>query len=325
MIGGLTVDHPVLRAMLERRNGGGRNSCKLGLVIEGGGMRGVYSGGVLVALEQLGFTSVFDGVYAESAGAINACYFLAGQAQLGIRIYTEDLQTLRFVNPLRTAAVLDVGYVADVVLTQRKPLDVGAVLGSKSDLFVALTRARDGKPRLVDVKREELPLLTLLKATSAIVPLYNRPVLLDGIPYVDGGISNPVPIQSALDAGCTHVLVLLTRAPDFELLPFSKWQKFLLSPMLRGWEKEFVRTWHEERPRRYRIARDLALGRTPCAAAIAVIAPGPDSPRVSRTTLSPRKLNLAMRDAIRRTEAAFSPAQHGDKIKCLSDAKWSQG
>jgi predicted patatin/cPLA2 family phospholipase len=294
--------------MLRRRNGEPQDPCKLGLVVEGGGMRGVYSGGALVALEQLGFGSVFDAVYAESAGAINASYFLAGQTQLGIRIYTEDLQTPRFLNPFRFKAVLDLDYVAGVVLTERKPLDVNAVLASGPDFFIALTNGLDGTTRLVDVKREKIPLLKLLKATAAIVPLYNRAVLLDGIPYVDGGISNPIPIQSALDAGCTHILVLLTRPPGFDLRPFSPTERVLLSVMLRGWKDDFVRTFHNERPRRYRSARDLAFGRTPCGASVAVIGPGLDSPRISRTTLSPRRLNLAMQDAIRRTRAAFDPA-----------------
>jgi predicted patatin/cPLA2 family phospholipase len=292
--------------MQRRRNGTGPGSCKLGLVVEGGGMRGIYSAGALVALEQIGFNSVFDQVYAESAGAINSCYFLAGQAQLGIRIYLEDLQTMRFVNPFRTAAILNIDYVTDVVLTQRKPLDAGAVMASRSDLFVALTSALDGSARLVDVKREQPPLLKLLKATAAIVPLYNRSVLLDGIPYVDGGIANPIPIQSALDAGCTHILVLLTRPPDFVLRPFSGMRKALLSLMLRGWQNEFVRTFHEERPRRYQTARGLALGQTPCGAALAVIGPGADSPSISRTTLSPSRLRLSMQDAIRRTRSVFA-------------------
>ena len=268
-------------------------------------MRGVYSGGVLVALDELGLNSVFDEVYAESAGAINACYFLSGQASMGIRIYTEDLQTLRFLNPLRARSIINIDYVTDVVLAHVKPLDMNAVLASKSNLFVAITNALDGSPRLVDVKHENLPLSTLLKATTAIVPLYNRAVILDGIPYVDGGISNPIPICSALDAGCTHILVLLTRPPDFQMLPSSGLQQFALSLMLRGWRQEFVKKYYTERLQRYKLARDLALGRTPCQASIAVIGPGPESPPLSRTTISPRKLGRAMQDALRRARAVF--------------------
>ncbi len=291
--------------MLRRRDGVGTPGSKLALVVEGGGMRGVYSGGALLALEQLGFGAVFDEVYAESAGAINASYFLAGQTHLGIRIYLEELQTLLFINPFRTAAILDIDYVVDVVLKQRKPLAVDAVCASPSDFFIAITNASDGSARLVDVKREGLPLLRLLKATAAIVPLYNRVVLVEGRPYVDGGISNPIPIQSALDAGCTHLLVLLTRPPEFEMRRFTASQQTLLSLVLRGWTKEFVREFYQGRPRRYSQARDLAFGRTPCAASLAVIGPGPDSPRLTRTTLAPAKLQLALQDSVLRTRAAF--------------------
>src|SRR5215471_7011063 len=73
-------DHPVVKE-IERRLGLLREgralsglSTKLGLVVEGGGMRGVVSGGSLIAMERVGLSSVFDEVYGESAGAINACY-----------------------------------------------------------------------------------------------------------------------------------------------------------------------------------------------------------------------------------------------------------
>ncbi len=56
---------------------------KLGLVIEGGGMRGVTSGGGAVALGHLGFTDLFDEVYATSAGAMNAAYFARASGRIG--------------------------------------------------------------------------------------------------------------------------------------------------------------------------------------------------------------------------------------------------
>jgi len=116
-------DNPVVRE-IERRLGllkegralGGLNT-KLGLVVEGGGMRGVVSGGALIAMERVGLTSVFDEVYGESAGAINACYFLAGNAAFGGRIYLEDLTSFRFINPLRRGKILDVDFLIDEVMT----------------------------------------------------------------------------------------------------------------------------------------------------------------------------------------------------------------
>ena len=70
-------------------------------------MRGVVSAGMVSALEELGLTHAFDAVYGSSAGAINAAYFLAGQARLGTTIYYEDINNARFIDlaaPARAAA-----------------------------------------------------------------------------------------------------------------------------------------------------------------------------------------------------------------------------
>ena len=79
------VDHPALqllrtRALAGSRPGSRRDPFKLGLVVEGGGMRGCVSGGALQALSDLGLRDVFDAVYGSSAGAINSTYFISGAA-----------------------------------------------------------------------------------------------------------------------------------------------------------------------------------------------------------------------------------------------------
>jgi predicted patatin/cPLA2 family phospholipase len=313
--------HPVIQEIARR----GRNritgnaeadipgSAKLGLVVEGGGMRGIYSGSCLVALEQLGFTAVFDKVFGESAGAINASYFLAGQGAFGIRIYLEDLTSLKFANPLRIGTMLDVGYAIDVVVKSMKPLNVERVLSSPSDLYVALTDAVTGESRLVDVKQENVPLLELLKATGAIVPLYNRAVYIGNHPYVDGGISNPIPVRSAVAAGCTHILVLLTRPVEFLSTPIPTWLRICLSPLLRRWPPSFVTSFYNRQSTRYNETREIAFGRTIISedVHIAVIAPGADSPPFDRATTSRTKLLAAKDDAIGRTLAIFAESAAG--------------
>ena len=189
---------------------------KLGLVVEGGGMRGTLSCGALIALEHLGLSAVFDEVYSESAGAINACYFPAAQVAFGGRIYLEDLPSLRFINPLRVHKVLDIDFLVDHVMTHVKPLQVDKVFQARAQLFVSVTNAHDGTARVVDVQHEHLSLLLLLKASASIIPLYNHVVMLDGTPYADGGIADPVPIKTAIRRQCTHVLVVLTRPYGFQ-------------------------------------------------------------------------------------------------------------
>src|SRR5262245_63389278 len=77
-----------------------RDGRKAGLIVEGGAMRGVISCAALMALEDLGMTKVFDEVYGASAGALNAAYFLAGQAAYATTIYYQKINNTRFIGRL---------------------------------------------------------------------------------------------------------------------------------------------------------------------------------------------------------------------------------
>ena len=77
------------------------DGARIALCVEGGAMRGVVSAGMVSALEELGLVDTFDAVYGSSAGAINAAYFLAGQAAFGTTIYVEDINNRRFISLAR--------------------------------------------------------------------------------------------------------------------------------------------------------------------------------------------------------------------------------
>jgi predicted patatin/cPLA2 family phospholipase len=296
------------KAMIEKGKEIAEGETKLGLVLEGGGMRGVISGGILVALEKLGLNSVFDEVYGESAGAINACYFLASQAAFGSRIYLEDLATPRFINPFRVNKIIDIDFLIDHVMTKVKPLCVNKVLYSRSKLFVSITNANNGTARVVDVKKEDVPLLKLLKATSAMTPLYNKGVLIDGIPYTDGGIADPIPVKNAINRGCTHTLVLLTRRYDYKLLPYRGLKRLILKLILEKWDERFARAFFNVQYKRYNESRDIAFGNISVGndVKLAVICPTHKSPKVTRLTINQNRLNAAMNDSIIRALTLFN-------------------
>jgi predicted patatin/cPLA2 family phospholipase len=89
-----------------------RGGNKIGLAVEGGGMRGVVSGAMLCALEDLGLPAVaFDGVYGCSSGATNGAYFIAGDSWYPLSIYYDDLPTREFVDFRRvfTGDILNLG------------------------------------------------------------------------------------------------------------------------------------------------------------------------------------------------------------------------
>jgi predicted patatin/cPLA2 family phospholipase len=274
-------------------------------------MRGVLSCGALIALEHLDLSAVFDEVYGESAGAINACYFLAAQVAFGGRIYLEDLPSPRFINPLRIHKILDIDFLIDHVMTYVKPLQVDKVLQARARLFISLTNAYNGTARVVDVKYESIPLLKLLKASASIVPLYNQAVILDEVPYADGGIADPLPVKHAIWRRCTHILVLLTRPCGYTAQPYHGLERFLLQHALRRWNAPFVAAFLEGRYRRYNEARSIALGDTPMGndVQLAVICPTASTPKVSRITIERHRLRAAMDDSMRHTLQLFRLAE----------------
>jgi predicted patatin/cPLA2 family phospholipase len=89
----------------------------------------------------MGFTDAFDAVYGSSAGAINAAYFLAGQARIGTTVYYEDINSRSFIDMRRAVfgrPIVDLGFLLDEVAVARKVLDVQRVLASASPLSLQL-------------------------------------------------------------------------------------------------------------------------------------------------------------------------------------------
>jgi predicted patatin/cPLA2 family phospholipase len=108
--------------ILEQKRRGHSGIDTIGLVVQGGGMRGVYSMGALAALEEMGFGQCFDHVAGSSAGALNGAYFITGQASYGVETYIHYLSKKSFVNPLRLKKVVDIDYLVDYIGKKARPL-----------------------------------------------------------------------------------------------------------------------------------------------------------------------------------------------------------
>jgi predicted patatin/cPLA2 family phospholipase len=213
--------HPVLEVLRNRRASGStpRNrslgdDAKVGLAIEGGGMRGVVSAAMLSALEEHGFHNAFDAVYGCSSGAINAAYFLAGETWYPVSIYYDDLTTPRFIDfkrGLRGGNVLNLDYPFDEILEIIKPLHYEKVITSPMPLTVAVTDVDKVRTMLVSDFANRADLKAALLA-SAWLPIGVRgTATYRGYRAVDGGVLTALPFRMALRDGCTHVLSLSTR------------------------------------------------------------------------------------------------------------------
>src|SRR6266498_2774957 len=131
-----SAQHPVRRILEDRRASGSRpgkrdDPHKVGLAVEGGGLRGVVSAAMLVALEDLGYADAFDEIYTCSSGALNGAYFVARKTWFPLSIYFDDLTTgefLSFGRALRGQTPMNLDFVFDEVLARRKPLDYETII-----------------------------------------------------------------------------------------------------------------------------------------------------------------------------------------------------
>ena len=220
------ADHPVARLVAERKSAGSRPSGRkddawLALVVEGGGMRGAVAGGMVSALEQLALGDVFDGVYGTSSGAIAGGLFITRQASLGTSAYYEELVKGPFISYRRFLAggpLVWLEYLLGTVMSGAKSFDYAGCIASPIPLTVVATRIT-GREYSADYLRDfsdASDLREALRASCTVPCACGPPVSLRGGLYVDGSLTESIPIAAALadkasDGREIHVLALLTR------------------------------------------------------------------------------------------------------------------
>lgn len=198
---------------LERGTTPGRHDdgYRLGLAVEGGGMRGVISCGMLIGLEQLGLRNTFDFVVGTSAGAIGASFFVGRQATNASVIYYTDLISEPFLNKrrlLRLKPAMDIDYLIDEACVQRGLNGLGL---AESDLPMYATAAPvdpENADTLFRLDGSSERVRSILKATASLPVLGGGSREIDGAEYVDGGLQEQIPWRSAMTLGATHILAL---------------------------------------------------------------------------------------------------------------------
>jgi predicted patatin/cPLA2 family phospholipase len=198
-------------------------------------MRGVISAGMVDALQELGYTNTFDAVYGSSAGAINAAYFLAGQASLGTTIYFEDINTRAFIDfrrALRGRAIVDLEFLLNEVAGARKPLDTARVLQSSTPLKVLATDVATAQAEVLSGFADAAALMSALQASASMPILTGGPFTRSGRQYFDASLSEPIPVPQAEADGHTHIIVLLTRPVD-ERPGDGAFDRYFVAPRLR--------------------------------------------------------------------------------------------
>lgn len=190
---------------------------KTGIVDVGGGLRDIYGAGVLDFYLDQGIS--FDYGIGVSAGSANLASFFAGQRGRNYRFYTEFAlrkEYISFRNWLKDRNYVNLNYGYGTLSNSdgEYPLDYAALQACKSDFVIVATDARTGKPHYfdrTDLKQDDYG---PIKASSC-VPAANRAYVVGGVPYYDGGLSDPIPFEMARRNGCEKVVIILTRPKDY--------------------------------------------------------------------------------------------------------------
>ena len=183
---------------------------KTGLVLEGGAMRGMFTAGVLDSWmdEQISF----DGIVGVSAGALFGINAPAGQKGRAIRYNLKYIRDKRYMG-LRS------------LLTTGNLINAGFFQRSGVDFYAAVTDLHTGAPEYIRIT-EPFRQMEVLRATSAM-PYVSRPVELDGRFYLDGGVSDSIPVHFCKSLGYDKTVLVLTRPLEYRKERPAAWlQRF---------------------------------------------------------------------------------------------------
>lgn len=194
---------------------------KVGLVLEGGAMRGMFSAGVLDVFMDHGIH--VDGIVGVSAGACFGCNLFSGQKGRVLRYnqrFAGDKRNVSLRSLITTGDIVNREFAYYVVPTKYDVFDEEAFEKYGGEYWVVVTNVETGEAeymRMHNLLRD----IEMMRA-SASMPFCSRMVELGGKKYLDGGIADSIPVRACLEMGYDKVIVVLTQPADYVKSPMNK-------------------------------------------------------------------------------------------------------
>ncbi|WP_427835014.1 patatin-like phospholipase family protein [Actinobacillus pleuropneumoniae] len=216
---------------------------KIGLVLEGGAMRGMFTAGVLdVFLDE---NVHIDGAVTVSAGALFGINYPAKQRGRVLRYnlkYLNDKRYMGLHSLLTTGNIVNRDFAFYELPFTLDPFDQETFAQSQFDFWVTLTNVESGEAEYVKI-RDAFTQMEALRATSAM-PMVSKMVEIDGKKYLDGGIADSIPLQKCIELGYDKIIVILTRPLDYRKKPSStalfKWFYRKYPKLIERWQNRYA-------------------------------------------------------------------------------------
>jgi len=184
--------------------------AKVGLVLEGGAMRGMYTAGVLDVLMDNNIN--IDGIVGTSAGALFGVNYFSNQKGRVIRYSKRFCKDIRYISKtslLLTGNIVNKNFAYYKVTNKYDIFDNETFIKNNKDYYVTMTNVETGKTeykKIINPVKE----MEYLRASSAM-PLVSKFVSINNIKYLDGGISDSIPLDKCISLGYDKIIVVLTQ------------------------------------------------------------------------------------------------------------------
>ena len=199
-----------------------------GLVLEGGGMKGLFTAGVLDFL--MDKKIMFSSIYGVSAGACHMTSYISGQRGRAFDISVDYLDTRWYCGVpslLATGNLFNTDIAYGLVPNTLNPFDHEAYEKYEGSAYAVVTDVETGKPAYMRLKSCRGKNMDKLRA-SASLPLVANMVLVGGRKYLDGGLSDAIPIERSVMSGNDKNLVILTKEVGYVRKPIPAYELAML-------------------------------------------------------------------------------------------------
>lgn len=193
----------------------------IGLVLEGGAMRGMFTAGVLDVFLDNNIT--VDCAVGVSAGALFGVNYISGQKGRVIRYnkrFNKDKSYMGLRPLIREGNIVSTEYAYDRVPKQLDPFDDEAFMKSIVPFYAVITDIHSGNPEYIRINSVFSQMDTL--RASGSMPFVSKPVAINGKQYLDGGLSDSIPFEWLSAQGCGKLVVILTRDIDYRKKPMNR-------------------------------------------------------------------------------------------------------
>ena len=192
-----------------------------GLIIEGGGRRGIFAAGVLDRLAQNNIS--FDYVIGISSGAQAALNFVAGQSERTKQIIIPQKEGFTGVG-LKKMFGGDLKKMVYEYPYGRFPFKFKEFFESDVITEIVATDCATGLPEYFREKSNETRLMDILRASCSLPVLYSK-VKIDGGEYLDGSIADAIPYERAFSQGCDKLLVIMSKPVTEQATDYNRYRR----------------------------------------------------------------------------------------------------